>query len=63
VVSPDSRWLYFGWPAADQAVFLRTPGVRKIVTVSNIAEEFDPGGIGPAEFPHVAGWVPDLGSP
>jgi hypothetical protein len=58
VVSPDSRWLYFGWPAADQAVFLRTPGVRKIVTVSNIAEEFDPGGIGPAEFPHVAGWVP-----
>jgi hypothetical protein len=63
VVSPDSRWLYFGWPAADQAVFLRTPGVRKIVTVSNIAEEFDPGGIGPAEFPHVAGWVPDIGSP
>jgi hypothetical protein len=61
VVSPDSRWLYFGWPAADQAVFLRTPGVRKLVTVSNIAEEFDPGGIGPAEFPHVAGWVPDLG--
>ena len=62
VVSPDSRWLYFGWPAADQAVFLRTPGVRKLATVPNIAEEFDPGGIGPAEFPYVAGWVPDPGS-
>jgi hypothetical protein len=59
VVSPDRHWLYFGWPAPDQAIFLRTPGVRRLVTVSNIAEEFDPGGIGPAEFPHVAGWVPD----
>jgi hypothetical protein len=60
VVSPDNRWLYFGWPAADQAVFLRTPGVRKLGIIPNISEEFDPGGIGPAEFPHVAGWVPDL---
>lgn len=54
--SPDGRWLLVAWPAADQWLFLRGPGLRRIVAVSNIGREFDPGGRGAAPFPRVAGW-------
>ncbi len=54
--SPDGRWLLVAWPDADQFLFIRTPGVRKIVAVSNIAREFDPGRPGRATFPEVIGW-------
>ena len=54
--SPDGRWLVVSWPDADQLLFLRLPGVRKVVAVSGIRREFDPGGEGAAPFPRVAGW-------
>ena len=54
--SPDGRWLLVAWPDADQFLFIRTPGVRKVVAVSNIAREFDPGRPARAQFPEVIGW-------
>jgi hypothetical protein len=64
-VSPDERWLLVGWPAADQILFLRlpgTPGRRRLVAVSNVSREFDPGGTGARAFPRAAGWVEDATS-
>jgi hypothetical protein len=54
--SPNGRWLLIGWPDADQWVFLRQPGVRKIVSVESVRREFDPGGTGAGSFPRVTGW-------
>ena len=54
--SPDGRWLLVAWPDADQFLFIRTPGVRKIVAVSNIARQFDPGRPSRARFPEVISW-------
>jgi len=54
--SPDGRWLLVAWQDADQWLFLRMPDVSRIVTVSNVSREFDPGAIGPGDFPRVAGW-------
>jgi hypothetical protein len=53
--SPDGRWLLLGWPRADQLLFLRL-AQRRVVAVSNVSREFDPGGVGPVGFPRVAGW-------
>jgi hypothetical protein len=54
--SADARWLLVAWPDADQWLFLRMPDVSRIVTVSNVSREFDPGATGPGDFPRVAGW-------
>jgi WD40 repeat protein len=54
--SPDGRWLLVGWPDADQWLFLRAPDVRRVVTVSSVSAEFDPGGIGEGGFPRVISW-------
>jgi hypothetical protein len=54
--SPDGRWLLAAWSNADQWLFLRMPDVSRIVTVSNVSREFDPGATGPGDFPRVAGW-------
>jgi hypothetical protein len=54
--SPDGRWLLAGWPEADQFLFLRLPGVRRIVAVDDVRREFDPGGPGIGAFPRIAGW-------
>jgi WD40 repeat protein len=55
--SPNGRWLVAAWPRADQWLFLRVSeeGPR-IVAVSNVSREFDPGATGPGDFPRVAGW-------
>ena len=53
--SPDGGWLVFGWPAADQLIFIRVAD-RKVVAVSNVSREFDPGAVGPVAFPRIAGW-------
>ena len=55
--SPDGRWLLVSWPDADQLLFLRLPGVRNVVAVSDIRREFDPGGAGRTASPRVAGWI------
>jgi sugar lactone lactonase YvrE len=54
--SPDGRWLLVGWPAADQWLFIRSTAVTKLVAISNVGRQFEPGGHGAAGFPRVAGW-------
>ena len=49
--SPDGRWLLVTWPTADQWVFVRTAGPRKIEAVSGITRQF-----GGGSFPRIAGW-------
>ena len=36
-----------GWPEADQLLFLRLPGVSRIVAVNDVRREFDPGAPAP----------------
>jgi hypothetical protein len=57
--SPGGRWLLAGWPEADQFLFLRLPGVGRIVAVDDIRREFDPGSPGIGEFPQISGWCCD----
>jgi WD40 repeat protein len=54
--SPDGRWLLVGWPDADQLVFLRMPDVGRVITVSAVTREFDPGGSGEGRFPRIVSW-------
>lgn len=54
--SPDGRWLLVTWPDLDQFLFLRLARVRRVLSVSAISREFDPGGEGGGVFPRVAGW-------
>jgi dipeptidyl aminopeptidase/acylaminoacyl peptidase len=54
--SPDGRWLLVGWPDADQWLFLRAPDVRRVITVSAVAAEFDPGGSGEGRFARIVSW-------
>ena len=49
--SPDGRWLLVTWPTADQWVFVRTAGKRRIEAVSGITRQF-----GGGSFPRIAGW-------
>jgi hypothetical protein len=56
VFSPDGRWLLVGWPEADQLLFLRLPGVSRLVAVNDIRREFDPGSTGVAAFPEAVDW-------
>jgi hypothetical protein len=49
--SPDGRWLVVTWPTADQWVFVRVAGRRRIRGVSGIARQF-----GGGQFPRLAGW-------
>jgi WD40 repeat protein len=54
--SPDGRWLLVSWPDADQWLFLRAPDVRRVITVSSAAAEFDPGGNGERRFARIVSW-------
>jgi WD40 repeat protein len=49
--SPDGRWLLLSWPSADQWLFIRSTGVRRLLAYSHISEQF-----GGGAFPRVAGW-------
>jgi hypothetical protein len=51
VRSPDGNWLLVTWPTADQWVFVRVAGGRKIQAVSAITSQF-----GGGSFPRIAGW-------
>jgi len=56
VYSPNGRWLLVAWRSADQWLFLNVAQPRRIVAVSEISEQFDPGAGSPAAFPTVRGW-------
>ncbi len=47
--SPDGRWLLLAWPSADQWLFIRSTGVRRLLAYSHIAEQF-------GRDPRVLGW-------
>jgi WD40 repeat protein len=49
--SPDGRWLALSWPSADQLLFLRSTGVRRLLAYSNVTEQF-----GGGAFPRLRGW-------
>jgi hypothetical protein len=56
VYSPDGRWLLVPWRSADQWLFLSLAHPRRIVAISDISRQFDPGTTSPPRFPSVAGW-------
>ena len=49
--SPDARWLLIGWETADQWVFVRVAGARRIEAVANVSAQFRS-----SRFPSVEGW-------
>jgi hypothetical protein len=49
--SPDGRWLLIGWQTADQWVFVRVAGPRRIEAVSNVSAQFRS-----SRFPTIVGW-------
>ena len=51
--SPDGRWLAVSWREADQLVFVRAAGPRRIVAAANVSAQFDS-----ASPPRVSGWCP-----
>jgi WD40-like Beta Propeller Repeat len=50
-LSPDGRWLLVAWRSADQWVFVRTSGPRRIRAVASISAVFHS-----TSFPRVTGW-------
>lgn len=51
--SPDGRWLAVAWPEADQLVFVRSAGPRRIEAAANVSGQFES-----ASAPRLAGWCP-----
>jgi hypothetical protein len=49
--SPDRRWILIGWRDADQWVFVRVAGKRRIEAVSQVTEQFES-----TTFPRITGW-------
>jgi hypothetical protein len=49
--SPDGRWLLLAWQDADQWVFLRSAGVRRLEAVSAVSQQFRS-----RNFPSLGGW-------
>jgi WD40-like Beta Propeller Repeat len=56
VYSPDGKWLLAAWRSADQWLFLNVDRPRRIVAVSGISRQFDPGASSASAFPAVSGW-------
>jgi hypothetical protein len=54
--SPDGVWLLIGWRDADQWVFVRPAGERRIEAVSDVAAQFESEG-----FPSVSTWCSEPG--
>jgi len=53
--SPDGKWLLVSSPAADQWLFLRTRRPHRVVALSSVAAQLDPGARFPA-VPRPSGW-------
>jgi hypothetical protein len=47
--SPDGRRIAFGWPEADQLVFLSVPRGARIKAVANVSRHF-------GRTPRITGW-------
>ncbi len=56
VYSPTGEWLLLAWRSADQWLFLNPGKPHRVVAISDIAAQFDPGTTSPPSFPSVAGW-------
>lgn len=56
VPSPDGEWLLLAWQSADQWLFLDLAAPQRVVAVSGISAQFDPGTTSPPSFPKIAGW-------
>lgn len=55
--SPDAEWLLLSWKSADQWLFLNLKQPNKIVAVSNVSQQFNPGVGGSGRpFPTLRGW-------
>lgn len=59
VWSPDGQLLLVPWAAADQWLFVPVQGQGKVVTRTDVAQQFDPGTTTAGAFPRVEGWVGD----
>ena len=51
VWSPDARWLLVSWREADQLIFVRVSGERRIEAVANVSAQFES-----ATFPRLVEW-------
>lgn len=60
--SPDGRWLLLAWRSADQWLFLDLERPQRVVAVSGISAQFDPGTTSPPSFPQPAGWCCPAGN-
>jgi dipeptidyl aminopeptidase/acylaminoacyl peptidase len=56
VSSPDGEWLLLAWRSADQWLFLDLARSQRVVAVSGISAQFNPGTTSPPSFPEIAGW-------
>jgi len=56
VPSPDGAWLLLAWRSADQWLFLDLTDPRRVLAVSGISAQFDPGTTSPPAFPEISGW-------
>jgi hypothetical protein len=56
VPSPDGEWLLLAWQSADQWLFLDLDDPQRVVAVSGISAQFDPGTTSPPPFPEIAAW-------
>lgn len=50
--SPDGSWVLVSWRNADQWLFVRTAGARRVRAVANVSRQFDS-----ASPPRIAGWI------
>jgi hypothetical protein len=50
--SPDGRWVLVSWRNADQWLFVRASGPRRVRAVANVSRQFDSG-----SPPRIAGWI------
>ncbi len=56
VYSPDGRWILLAWRSADQWLFLNPAHPRRVVAISDVSAQFDPGDTSRIGFPRIVGW-------
>jgi hypothetical protein len=56
VYSPGGSWLLLAWRSADQWLFLSPAHPGRVVAVSDVSAQFDPGATSRVAFPRIVGW-------